>query len=125
MARVKAETLSDSVPEDMIVDINFRVDDEAWLAVYAAASSSSKVLAYVFRFAIVVESFLVSSDDGDGKLASVPMECQSGRASNIWISLVYRFGDRPDFSEMLTDQLSLFALRGLLLSERGQCSLFP
>ena len=29
MARVKAETLSDIVPEDMMVDMNFREEEEA------------------------------------------------------------------------------------------------
>lgn len=45
IASVRAETLSDMVPDAMMVDMNFRVEDEAWLFWYAAASSPRRVLA--------------------------------------------------------------------------------
>lgn len=80
MASVKAETLSDIVPEVMMVVMNFRVDDFATVDSYTAASASKSVLAYVFKLLMVVEKFRISSADGAGR-PSWLTACQSGRGS--------------------------------------------
>ena len=45
MAKVKAETLSDIVPEDIMVDMNFREEEEEVVVLYAALSSSKTDIA--------------------------------------------------------------------------------
>lgn len=45
MAKVKAETLSDMVPEDMIVDMNLCVEEDDTVDSYEAASASRRVCA--------------------------------------------------------------------------------
>lgn len=80
MANVKADTLSDIVPDVMIVDMNLRVDDFAIMDSYIAASASKRVLAWAFRLFMVVEKFRVSSVDGAGS-PSWLTACQSGLGS--------------------------------------------
>ena len=45
IARVRAETLSDIVPEDIMVDMNFREEEEEVVVLYAALSSSKTDIA--------------------------------------------------------------------------------
>ena len=84
--RVRADTLSENVPDDMIVDINFSDERYECMALYAEVSNSRSSSAYNLRFLIEAKCRLtVRSGTVEGGLpVSVLAPCQSGLGSKIW-----------------------------------------
>ena len=84
MDRVRADTLSDKVPDVMIVDMNFCVERDSCMVLYADESCSKSASAYDFRLSSEVEKRSKSPwpASAEGRLlTSIPY--QSDRGSNI------------------------------------------